>query len=131
MRYANWTKLLSETICKYSNAKFEYGKLDCCLFVCDCCVSICGVDPAINHRGRYTTELGAKKALIKYGGIEESFDKCFNSVPVNFAQRGDVCLYENNGGLTVAVMYNGWMGMAENGCVKVKPDSILKVWRVE
>ena len=56
---------LNETIKAALGRPFLWGEFDCCLFAADCTASVCGVDPAENYRGKYTTETGAKRQLKK------------------------------------------------------------------
>ncbi len=81
-RYRDWTTQLHHTIKAASERPFSWGEFDCCLFAADCCIAICGVDPAAEYRGRYTTEIGAKRVLRNtHGSLEAAWDASFERVP--------------------------------------------------
>lgn len=60
---------LAESLRKFENAKFEYGVLDCCLFVADVLRDTTGKDYAQKYRGQYTGEFGAIKTIMKHGSF--------------------------------------------------------------
>lgn len=114
--------------------QFEWGKSDCCLFTCDYVAEKTGIDPALNHRGTYTTEIGAKRSLVKHGSIQDSFDNAgFERIDFNFAKRGDVVLYNSELGETLGVKWTGGvLGLNENGVnvADVKHDDVIAVWEI-
>lgn len=122
---------LMKTLSEYRTKEFKWGEHDCCLFVCDCVKAMTGIDPAENHRGHYSTELGAKKALVKYGRIEDVFDSRFSRVADHkLARRGDVLTYESELGTTMGVMWSdGVYAMGLDGIVKVNCEPLI-IWRV-
>lgn len=48
---------------------FAWGRHDCLLFPAAWCRAVAGVDPAAGFRGRYRTELGARRILKREGGL--------------------------------------------------------------
>ena len=83
------------------------------------------------YRGKYSSELGAKKALVKYGTIESTLDEHFNQSEVNMCNRGDIVLYESELGLTLGVKWAN--GVATSGydgllIVSVPTEDIKCVW---
>jgi hypothetical protein len=50
---------------------FAWGRHDCLLHPADWCRVAAGVDPAADFRGRYKTELGARRILKREGGLLE------------------------------------------------------------
>jgi hypothetical protein len=132
MRYRDWTTRLSNTIKAATERPFSWGEFDCCLFVSDCCVAVCGVDPAEQYRGTYKTERGAKRALVKnHGSLEAAFDACFHRVETALAQRGDLALVEGDDGRMVAVRWaDAWWSTAEHGAVRINATPVM-CWRVE
>lgn len=131
MRKTDWQQQLLTTIEAAMKRPFCWGKTDCCLFVADCCFAISGKDPAEKYRGQYDSELGAKKALLKFGSIESALSSLFTEIPVGMAQRGDVVLFDGDNGKTVGVLWAGkiW-STGENGVVPVSAKPIT-AWRVE
>lgn len=115
----------------YKTRSFEWGESDCCLFVADCIKAQVDVDPAAAYRGKYKTEIGAKKALVKYGSLEELLDSLFGRVDFKLAKRGDAVMFQSELGTTMGILWNGNIySMGESGItqVDVTPDI---VWSVE
>lgn len=132
MRKQNWPKALQERIKAAREVAFLWGENDCCLFVADCCVEICGVDPAEKYRGRYKTRRGAF-GLVKrtHGSIEAAFDSYFGRIPREQAGRGDIALFTSPDGPCVGVLWGGsvW-AMTESG-VRVTDCEPEIFWRVD
>lgn len=132
MRNRDWTLRLHDVIKAAQGRPFSWGKFDCCLFAADCAVAVCGVDPAHNYRGTYTTEIGAKRALKRrHGSLEAAWDACFTRVAPAFIQRGDIALYDSPNGRAVAVFWaNEYWSTTESGVDRVVCTP-LAVWRIE
>lgn len=133
MRVNDWPTALYELIEEYRFKEFQWGEHDCCLFAADCCIAVCGTDPAASYRGKYTTEIGAKRALKQqHGSIEGAFDACFARVDANLAQRGDVVLFDGDLGPTAGIQGPEavvW-SVGLNGLATIRPD-VKVAWRVE
>ncbi|MGP9796210.1 DUF6950 family protein [Halomonas sp. 86] len=131
MRYRDWTTQLHATIKAASERPFSWGEFDCCLFAADCCVAICGIDPAAEYRGRYTSEMGAKRVLSNtHGSLEAAWDACFERVPVKMAQRGDVVLFDSDFGRCVGVVWaNAIWAVTESGVHRVRAEPLI-CWSV-
>ena len=112
---------------------FSWGTHDCCLFAADCAVAICGKDPAQLYRGTYSTEQGAKRALIKHhGSIMAAFDACFEQLAPTHAQRGDLVLFESPLGQTVGVVWaSAIWAVGKAGVGVVERPNVSIAWRVE
>lgn len=129
-RKNNWAKLLADKIKEYQTIPFEWGKSDCCLFACDCIKEICNIDPAENHRGTYSSQRGSLSSQKKNGYITDTLDKYFNRIDHKMKQRGDVCTHIiENGTMSMAVYFNGWWCMTEDGCKKAIIEPIY-IWAV-
>lgn len=131
-RYSDWPHRLQKTLQAAREAAFSWGELDCCLLAADCCVAVCGVDPAERYRGRYTTERGAKRVLANtHGSLEAAWDACFERIPVRQAQRGDVVLFDAPLGRCIGVVWAGgvWC-MTDDGAAPSRAEPYL-AWRVE
>jgi len=133
MRHPDWQTRIIDTIKAASERPFCWGQNDCCLLVADVCLAACDKDPAAAYRGRYRTELGAKRVLAKtHGSIAGALDALFARVPVAMAQRGDALVFDGPQGQTAGVMWAGrvW-AMTELGARPI-PDAVpLIAWRVE
>jgi len=133
MRHPDWQLRIIQCIQAASGRPFCWGENDCCLFVADVCLAACDKDPAAAYRGRYRTEIGAKRALAKtHGSIAAALDMLFERVPVAMAQRGDALVFDGPQGQTAAVMWAGQVwAMTEQGARPI-PDVVpLFAWRVE
>jgi hypothetical protein len=92
------------------NRKFEWGKWDCCLFVCDYLNLIIDKDLAKSFRGKYSTEIGAYKQIKKQGykHIKHMCNIIFkengiNKKNINKANRTDIILFDNAIGLCLGL----------------------------
>ena len=130
-RYRDWTTQLHNTIKAASERPFSWGEFDCCLFAADCCIAICGIDPAASYRGRYTTEIGAKRVLRNtHGSLEGAWDACFQRVPVAMRQRGDVVLFDSENGRCVGVVWaNAIWAVTDEGVHRVRAQPLI-CWSV-
>lgn len=119
-RKDNWDALLHAFIDSRVEIPFAWGSSDCATFVCDAIQTMTGTDVYDDFRGRYKTKVGAAKAIksvcggLTYEDAIEHVTKKFEMVEiphVNFAQRGDVVLFDSEeGGLGTAlglVYFNG------------------------
>jgi hypothetical protein len=80
-------------LAKYDNASFEWGRLDCCLFVADVLLERTGRDYAAEFRGQYDSEFGARRILVKHGGLEGVLRSIFGPMrPPGEAAEGDPVL---------------------------------------
>ena len=133
MRVQDWPTALFSHIESAKSKEFVWGEHDCCLFAADCCVALCGKDPAEAYRGTYSSEIEAKRALSKnHGSVEAAFDSLFQRVDPAFAQRGDVVVFESELGLTAGIQgVDGvvW-SVSLNGLAILKPE-VKTSWRVE
>ncbi len=131
MRHRLSINNLMHVLLSYGTKKFVWGESDCCLFVADCVNAQVDIDPAEVYRGKYSTEIGAKKALVKYGELAPLFDTQFKRIEISEAKRGDIVMFQSELGTTMGVMWAGSIySMSESGItqVDVTPDII---WSVE
>jgi hypothetical protein len=126
-KHANWERALSEYLAGVDIAAM--GAAPCAKFVSGAVLSQTGRDIHEPFEGKYTTPIGAVKALIKYGAgtLEATFDSLFDERPIGFAQRGDVIFYDDSVGICVgghAIFING--GVFEN----IERARWVKAWAV-
>lgn len=118
----------------HKSTKFEWGVTDCCLFTGDYILAVTGVDPAEPYRGHYSTETGAKRALLKYGTIENAIDDSgFKRVDFNFAKRGDVVLFDTELGQVLGIKWTGGvLGLTFEGLVvtPVRRADVVATWSI-
>lgn len=96
IRLPDWETRLHDFLRQREGACHTWGATDCCLNAADAVLAITGEDPAIEFRGRYTTAIGAARALRRYGEgtIEATLDAKFPIVGRAFARRGDLVLVD-------------------------------------
>jgi len=137
-RKPNWLPLLDQFIIKNRNTPFQFGGFDCCLFVCDAIQAMTGVDVAADFRGKYKTEIGAAKFMLKIGGVlgiaeRVAAENNLQKVDLNFAWRGDGVYFEPNGDGVVGVISTCGKQIAAAGEVGVvfypRSDAQI-IWRI-
>jgi hypothetical protein len=135
MKAHNWHAKLLTFLELQKTQPFVWGQNDCCLFACDCVLVMTGIDPGKKYRGKYSAELGAKKALKRYGGgtIESAFNQVFGPIkPRLNTGRGDLVLIDTDQGHAVGVMCGGsiW-AVGVTGLVNLPLSSVIGCWHVK
>jgi Domain of unknown function (DUF6950) len=94
------------------------SEFDCGLFLADWCVDLCGVDPAANMRGRYST-LEEALAISKSKNLVAMFHKLLRRVGVRRTiepRCGDLAVIELGEKLRGAIVTSrGFAVVAEGG----------------
>lgn len=112
MRHPDWQLRIINTIQAASERPFCWGEMIAVCLLLTCVWLPVKRDPAAEYRGRYTTEIGAKRVLAKtHGSIEAALDALFSRVPVAMAQRGDALVFDGFNGLTAGMMWAGKFGL--------------------
>ncbi|UGO51432.1 hypothetical protein QJV44_gp18 [Serratia phage vB_SmaS_Tlacuache] len=136
MKNLDWQEKLLEQVVLREKVKFEWGKHDCCLFAADVVQAMTGVDYASEFRGKYSTEIGAKRLLAKAGedGLTGVLDGKFAQVDLSYVQRGDLVLVQTDAGPALGIYWAGqsvWLQGLEGVQLFINiKDRILKAWRV-
>lgn len=139
-RLPDWEARLSAYLAEVRGLPHAYGSHDCALHGANVVNALIGIDHGAPFRGRYTTELGAAKALRKYGAgtLEATFDAHLPVIPIAFAGRGDLVMAEGSIGVCIGgdAMFVGAAGEQE-GLVRIpRRDRVTgatlwqKAWRV-
>ena len=94
-RKPDWQALLDAFFAEHQFDSFQYGRWDCCLFVCDAVFVMTGVDPAAAYRGTYASKAEARNAAR--GSVQATVEAVcaehgMKETAVSFARRGDVAL---------------------------------------
>lgn len=80
-------------LAKYKSADFEYGTLDCCLFVADVILQRTGIDYATQWRGRYRSEFGALRMIAEHRDMHGIACAAFGNMhPIWAVKKGDPVL---------------------------------------
>lgn len=138
MRLQGWEKRLFEFLEDASNRTFEYGKHDCALFACDVIETLTGKNPREMIAEEYCGEEGADEVLSKHGGIEAIAEIVagefgFHSIPVLFAQRGDIVLGKIHKTPSLGVCMGSKVAFpAPKGIARIDIDSkmLIRAWRI-
>lgn len=90
-RAPNWEILLHEYMEANRERHFQWGAHDCVMNYANMVIALGGCDIVPEYRGKYSTELGSKKALKKYGpgDLEAMLDEKMRVVEPAFLQRAD------------------------------------------
>lgn len=101
-RLPDWEARLAAYLEPLRLRAFAWGEHDCCLFTAGAVLAMTGVDPMPEFRGRYSTAIGAERALRRYGAstLDATLDGKFAPIAPALAQRGDI------------VMTGGMLGVA-------------------
>ena len=66
-RKPDWQALLDAFLAEHQFDSFQYGRWDCCLFVCDAILAMTGVDPAAAYRGTYSSRAESRRHGVGSG----------------------------------------------------------------
>ncbi len=89
---------LPEYITAHLDKPFEYGRLDCVLFVALWIRNKTGIDHLADIPA-WSSERQALRIIKDLGGLEVAMDARFQRIHPNFAKDGDIAL--RNGGLAI------------------------------
>ncbi|WP_416305220.1 DUF6950 family protein [Neptunicella sp. SCSIO 80796] len=135
MRLPNWQSNLNHYIRSNLTTPFAWGTFDCCLFTAAAVEAITGTHPIPQIVGRYRTELGAARALKKYGKgtIKATLNHLFGTPkPRLQVCRGDVVLVETSLGDTAGIVMGGQVWVATHEGLSTCPLTLVKLcWEVK
>lgn len=133
-RVDDWPKRLAAVVAKHQALPSEYGLSDCYIIADDAVEAVTGKTMYGAAVRRYKTPTGAAKQLRKKGfaTVRDAFAAKFSSIPVVFAQRGDIGVVERDGEVCGGVFTAaGFMVRDVNGLSFVKPSEVTDAFRVE
>ena len=109
---------------------FEWGKSDCVLWVCDYIQKIHGVDHAKDFRGKYKTEIGARRLMRAEGfrSVEALVTSYYKRKPLTFAARGDLILCPS-GSLGICLGYYSYF-LGAGGPIRIQTLQCKAAWGV-
>lgn len=128
-RRSTWEADLAAYLAQKATEPFEYGVNDCCLFGAGAAAAQTGVDNAAAFRGRYSTEIGAARALrrIGAGDIESTFDSFYPERLIGFARRGDLVFNGEAVGVCIGAVA---VFLSDDGYSHVPRAQWRKAWAV-
>jgi hypothetical protein len=139
-RRENWHVDLAAFLQERRDRPFEWGKHDCCLFVCDAIQAHTGLDLGEAFRGKYTDAISAARVMKAYAGagvaaVAEKIaaDHHIPEIPPFFAQRGDVALFAGEHGEMLGIVdLNGRhiVSTGENGLERVPLEQAMRAWHL-
>lgn len=132
-RLSDWEARLGAYLEAVRERPHVYGEHDCALHGASVVEALTGVDHGAPFRGRYSTELGAARALrtIGAGSLEATFDQHLAPVPVAFAGRGDLVMTASAIGVCIGgdALFVGQDG-DQPGLVRLPRRLWAKAWKV-
>ena len=133
-RREDWPERLLAFARSRERQPFVWGTNDCALFAADAALAMTGHDFAAPFRGRYKTGLGAMKALRSNGAEDlAAYLTQALGAPIApaLARRGDVVLFEAEGGPALGVVIGGQAAAAgRDGITWVPASRWQQAWRV-
>jgi hypothetical protein len=122
---------------RWSQEPFEWGKANCLFSLADIIVEACGYDPAAEWRGRFTTQIGCRRATKRFGfaGALESaaIGNEWQAIPPAEALIGDIGLLRATQGICCGVIRfraGLWLGRSETGFCAVPTKMVKLAWRI-
>jgi hypothetical protein len=143
VRTQHWaTRELHDFLLQRAQVPFSWMDNDCCIFAADAIKSFTDVDIADDFRGKYTTKIGALKAIKSIAGgstIEDAVSFCAQkyglierTYPLT-AQRGDLVVFNNGGDVIAGVVGlsgRDLISVSETGLVKLPITDVKRAWSV-
>lgn len=123
---------LTTFIESHKDKPFSWGETDCCMFAADWVKELTGRDYAASFRGKYSDEAGAKRELVKAGGLVPLISGMLGE-PLNplVACRGDIVWGEYENGPACGIMAGHAAAFMCDDGVAMKPlDSLKGCWHV-
>jgi hypothetical protein len=144
IRFEDWHARLGAHIKAALKRPFSWGDHDCCTFACNGIEAMTGVDPMAELRGRYSTAIGAARALKSFagGGLDEAAEHIAGllhspEIPVLTASRGDCVLadVDTGSGRAPALGLVSLSGRAAlfagpSGLTEIPLRNCRRAWRV-
>lgn len=143
VRTQHWaTREFHDFLIQEAYKPFEWGVRDCCTFAANAIKSFTNVDLADDFRDKYTTKIGAFRAIKSVAGgstIEDAAVYCANKhglverkYPL-MAQRGDLVVFNNGGDVIAGVV--GLSGrhlisVSDTGLVCLPITDVTRAWVV-
>ena len=128
-RISDWEQRLSDYLISKRHEPFQYGKHDCAHFVAGAVEAITGENPMSDIVREYNSEISSLRVLKELGfdNVEQFTDSKFTSIPVGFAQTGDIALHDGSLGI---VLGSKAVFASEIGYTFVDRSEWLNAWEV-
>ena len=121
----NWHARLAAYLAACRARPFAYGEHDCALFAAGAVQAMKGVDPALEWRGRYTTQRGGLRVLRRAGFRDhiEAVAAQFPEIPVSSALPGDLAAIGTEDGPALGVVQGAAIYVLGPGGLGLMPRS--------
>lgn len=130
-----WIPLLNAFIEQRKSMPFKWGVNDCSMFISDAVLTMTGVDPAKKFRDKYSTEIGAIRAMKRYGAgkLKDTLLQEFGAPIARLnAGRGDVVYFNTEEGETAGIVFGGGIIATGPAGIVVKPITAGEIfWSIE
>ena len=132
MKRYDWTRRLYDVIEAHKDTTFGWGQHDCCLFAARCVDAMCNTEYEAGLQAEYQDERSAMEYIASFGSIKEAVDSWLGEPQnLNFTQRGDVVLFDNDGRETLGVcLGRDIVSTGGAGLVLVPMDKSICSWAV-
>ena len=143
-RVGDWPRRLIDYLEEVEYKEHEYGTHDCFLFAVDCIKALTEIDIGSEWRGKYTTELGSVKSVIKVQNKDWDLIDFWSwlmsqhgclEINTKFAHRGDPVFiddgHDNLGLGIVGIDSKEVLGVCEIGLVKFSKNVVLQAWGID
>lgn len=138
VRKSDWEQRLNNYLSAHLDAKFEWGRIDCALFVAGAVEAMTGVDYGAKFRGKYHDEAGALKAITEVGGAKNIVVLMDDILPRrvrSMVQRGDVVMCKEG---YLAIAFGAFalgvgdeLDTGKHGLIRIAPVEWVRAWAVE
>jgi|tagenome__1003787_1003787.scaffolds.fasta_scaffold20878956_2 hypothetical protein len=140
-RVPEWEIRLQSFLLRANGQRFGYGRLDCCLFVCDAILAMTGIDVAKAFRNRYSSRREALHAIKEETGsasilaIASAVTSAFGmpAIAPSRASRGDVVLLRRSHDHSLGLVdLNGRdiLVPVRQGIWRLPMSQAVRAWRV-
>jgi hypothetical protein len=131
-RRENWPDLLAKFIDERRSQPFARGVNDCCIFAADWVQLCTGKDYAETWRGRYSTDIGARRFLDDSGGVEALVDSLgLDRIQPQRAGRGDIVAQDAGLEMTLGICLGVTTAfVAKNGLIFGSIENVKSAWKI-
>ncbi len=137
-RRPDWPERLFAHVASRARTPFAWGAHDCVLFAADGVLAMTGRDLAAGWRGRWRSEIGARRVLARHfgGSLEEAVSVGLGlgrPLPsARLALRGDVMLYDTPDGPGLALCLGAAMAAPSRvvGVELLPRARASRAWRI-
>lgn len=122
-------RALANLIADNERTPFAWAQWDCATFAGAAVKAQTGDDALGRFAGKWSTEAGAARVLIKAGGMEAAVSTVLTPIAPSMAQRGDVAGVETPQGLLLMIVEGSTLvGPDVDGLARLPRTAMVKAW---